>query len=117
MKLLDLPSELLLAIGDEIFQSKYAVASASTNRALNAIFQPLAYKINVKYESSPALTWAASQNSLHVMRKILEYPGANVNTVTNPLGPRLPGPPTANQDPLIGNDNHSPPKEPETASY
>lgn len=80
MRLLDLPPELLIAIGDELFQSRDAVALASTNHALNSIFQPLAYKINVQYESSCALIRAASQNSPHVVRKILRYPDANVNT-------------------------------------
>lgn len=59
MTLLDLPPELLIAIGDELYQSQDAVALASTNRALSSIFQPLAYKINVQYENSCALIWAA----------------------------------------------------------
>ncbi|KAJ5292139.1 hypothetical protein N7478_001390 [Penicillium angulare] len=80
MGLLELPAELLIAIGDELRQSRTAVALASTNRALGRIFQPLAYKLNVQFESSRALLWAASQNSPHVMREILSYPGANVNT-------------------------------------
>ena len=83
MRLVDLPPELLIAIGDELFRSRNAVALASTNRALNSMFQPLAYKINVQYESSCALIWAASQNSPHVMREILRYPDANVNTHDN----------------------------------
>ncbi|KAJ6126458.1 hypothetical protein N7523_002070 [Penicillium sp. IBT 18751x] len=83
MRLVDLPPELLIAIGDELFRSRDAVALASTNRALNSMFQPLAYKINVQYESSCALIWAASQNSPHVMREILRYPDANVNTHDN----------------------------------
>ncbi|KAJ5330532.1 hypothetical protein N7476_000315 [Penicillium atrosanguineum] len=80
MGLLELPLELLIAIGDELSQSRNAVMLASTNHALKSIFLPLAYKINVQYESSCALIWAASQNSPHVMKEILRYPNANVNT-------------------------------------
>jgi hypothetical protein len=69
MRLVDLPPELLIAIGDELFRSRDAVALASTNRALSSIFQPLAYKINVQYGSSCALIWAASQNSPHVIER------------------------------------------------
>ncbi|KAJ5267778.1 hypothetical protein N7478_010586 [Penicillium angulare] len=80
MTLYDLPPELLIAIGEEIHQSHNAVALASTNRFLNTLFQPLAYKTIVQHESSYALTRAGSHNSPHVVRQILSYPGVNVNT-------------------------------------
>lgn len=71
LSLAELPTEVLLLIGDELDDEENALAAlALTSRRLNQVFEPLLYRSNAKLSASvSALIWGAAQNRVGTMAK------------------------------------------------
>lgn len=82
MRLLDLPVELQLMIGDELDANRDLNAVSRTCRDLNNIFSPLLYKRDARRKKSLALIWAARQGRIGTLKKSLDA-GAEPNIKTS----------------------------------
>jgi ankyrin repeat protein len=79
MPLLDLPTELLLEIGNSL-QPAHMLALSCVNRFFQSVFLPLLYKTNVLHWKSSALIWGARHGAHHTVKRILDHHDAEVNT-------------------------------------
>ncbi|KAL4786582.1 ankyrin repeat-containing domain protein [Aspergillus varians] len=79
MNLLDIPTELILAIGDESVSQSDLLALSRTCHRLNNILRSLIITYNIKHHSGNGLRLAAKQNDLDLAQRFLDNPHVDVN--------------------------------------
>ncbi|KAL5336898.1 hypothetical protein BJX70DRAFT_400238 [Aspergillus crustosus] len=78
MSLGNLPTELLLNIGDEMTSEVDLAALCAVTHRFNAIYQPYLIKNNIRHNRSSGLSWATWHNNIALATKFL-HRGANPN--------------------------------------
>ena len=80
MGILDLPTEIILSIADELRNSSDVFYLSLANKALSHIFLPAAYHFNIRHEGSFILHWAVCNGKLQLAQALVEEFHADVNT-------------------------------------
>ncbi|KAL4864866.1 hypothetical protein BDV12DRAFT_200680 [Aspergillus spectabilis] len=78
MSLDNFPTELLFAIGSQVQYEGDLLSLCKVNRRFNAIYQPLLFQHNIRYNRSSGLSWAAYFNSIDLARTFITH-GADPN--------------------------------------
>lgn len=86
IKLLDLPTEILLLIGKCITSEKDINSLTQTSRRFYALFTPYLYKLNVRQSKSSALVWASENGHTTTARLSLQA-GARITASKDGLRP------------------------------
>ena len=79
MELLDLPTEILLSIADELSSSKNIFLWSLTNKAFLGVLLPAVYRFNARNEGSDILHWAACNSRLPLAQVLIEQSQADIN--------------------------------------
>lgn len=79
MKLLDLPTEVVLSIADELSSSKDIFSWSLTNKAFLGVLLPAVYRFNARHEGSDILHWAACNSRLSLAQVLIEQSQADIN--------------------------------------
>jgi len=83
MRLLDLPTEIILSIADELQTSQNVFKLSVTNTALARVLLPAAYRFNSRHEGSSILHWTIRNNKLSLARTLIERCHADINIADN----------------------------------
>lgn len=79
MGLLDLPTEIILSIADELRSSLDVFYLSLANKALFRVLLPAAYRFNTRHEGSFILHWAVYNGKLHLAQALVEKFHADIN--------------------------------------
>ncbi len=81
MHLLDLPTELVVCIVDNLGLARDILSLAMTNRQLYHILLPILYNFNVRQQNSSALTWLAERGKPGIAETFIREYEADVNAI------------------------------------
>jgi ankyrin repeat protein len=89
MHLVDLPTELVLCIAENLDRARDILALARTNRRTPQIALQVLYRFNVRYQNSSALHWAAERGVAKLVHTFLCLCPEAVNAVHENITPLI----------------------------